>query len=283
MEAAMARAYSLSFLTCLDAPPPAAIRIAAETGYDFIGVRLLPALPGGVAFNLMEDAALFRETTAALADTGMSVFDVEMVRIAPGFSTERYKPFLETCARLGATAILVAGDDDDEARMTASFAAFCEAAHPYGLSADLEFMPQSKVRDAAAATRILTAASQPNGAIIVDALHVSRSHTPLADIRAIPRQWLNYAQICDGPADIPRDLDGLNYAARHERLLPGEGAIDLTALFSSLPADVPVSIEVPNAKRAPALGAREWAARALATSKTVLARVDERRAAAPRP
>ena len=279
----MQRRFSLSFLTCLDAPPPAAIRTAAEAGYDFVGLRLLPAAPGGIAFRLMEEPALLADTLAAANDTGIGVFDIEIVRIGPDFSVEDYKPFLETSARLGARSILVASDDPDEARMVASFAAFCRAAAPYGLSADLEFMPQSQVHDARAALRIVEAAGQPNAAIIVDALHVSRSRTPLSDIAAIPRSRMNYVQICDGPAEIPDTLEDLNHAARRERLLPGDGAIELSGLFATLPPDLPVSVEIPNDKQAPAFGRREWARRALAASKEVLAQADARRAAAAHP
>ena len=89
---------------------------------------------------------------------------------------------------------------------------------------------------------------------------------------------MNYAQICDGPAEIPDTLDGLNHAARRERLLPGYGAIDLVGLFATLPADLPVSVEIPNDNQAPALGAREWARRAVEASKEVLARADARKA-----
>ena len=279
----MQRRFSLSFLTCLDAPPPDAIRTAAEAGYDFIGLRMLPASPRTTAFRLMDEPALLAQTLSALEQTGIQVFDVEIVRIAPDFSAETYKPFIETSARLGARSILVASDDPDEARMTASFAAFCQLAAPYGLSADLEFMPQSQVHDARAALRIVEAAAQPNAAIIVDALHVSRSRTPLGDIAAIPRSRLNYAQICDGPAEIPQTLEGLNHAARRERLLPGDGAIDLVGLFATLPADLPVSVEIPNDMQAPALGAQPWARQALAASKEILARADARRAAAAHP
>ena len=174
--------------------------------------------------------------------------------------------------------MLVAGDDADEARMTASFAALCEAARPFGLSMDLEFMPQSDVHDAAAALRILRGADQPNAAIIVDALHVSRSRTSVATLRTIPPGWMNYAQICDGPAEIPTDRDGLNFAARQARLLPGDGAIDLVSMFAALPADLPISVEVPNQAQAPALGAEEWARQALLRAKQVMARADAFRA-----
>ncbi len=275
----MQRAFSLSFLSCLDSPPPDAIRIAAATGYDFIGLRLLPAMPGGIAYRLMEEPALMTETLAALEDTGLAVFDIEMIRIQPDFAPELYKPLFETGARLGARAVLVAGDDADEARLTASFAALCEAAAPYRLSMDLEFMPQSKVRDARAALRILHAAAQPNAALIVDALHVSRSRTRFDEIASIPRQWLNYAQICDGPAEIPATLDELNHTARHERLLPGDGAIDLVGLFGALPLDLPVAVEIPNDRQAPMLGALEWARRALVMSKAIIAAAEARPAA----
>ena len=280
----MQRRFSLSFLTCLDAPPPAAIRTAAETGYDFVGLRLLPASPGGIAFRLMDDAGALAETRSALDETGIRVFDVEIVRIGPDFSVEAYKPFLRGQRPFGRT--LHPGRQrrpGRRTRMTASFAAFCQAAAPYGLSADLEFMPQSQVHDARAALRILAASDQPNAAIIVDALHVSRSRTPLADIGLIPRACMNYAQICDGPAEIPDTLDGLNHAARQERLLPGDGAIDLVGLFATLPADLPVSVEIPNETQAPALGLRAWARRALEASKEILAQADARRADAMHP
>src|SRR4051812_6868297 len=165
----MHRPFPLPFPPSLAAPPPVAVRFAAEVGYDFVGFRLLPASPGGIAFRLMEEPLLLRETRSAMDATGIRVLDVEIVRIGRDFSIEAYEPFLETSARLGARSILVAGDDPDEARTVASFAAFSEAAAPFGLSADLEFMPQSQVRDVRAALRILAAAGQPNAAVIVDA------------------------------------------------------------------------------------------------------------------
>lgn len=44
------RKFSLAHLTILEAPPPELVRIAARTGYDFVGLRLIPpGLPGEVA------------------------------------------------------------------------------------------------------------------------------------------------------------------------------------------------------------------------------------------
>jgi sugar phosphate isomerase/epimerase len=259
----MTRSYSLSFLTCLGAGPEQAIDAAAHAGYDFVGVRLLPAAPGGIAFPLMEEPARVKDLVQRMQDGGIGLFDVEMIRIGPDFDPFPYLPFLDCAARLGAKTILVAGDDPDEARLADSYARLCEAGAAFGLWLDLEFMPQSELRDLAAALRVLRHADQPNQGIIVDALHVSRSLTSHAELAAIPPHYLHYAQICDGPAEIPTTREALNFAARHERLMPGDGAIDLVGLFNALPAFLPIAVEVPNDKQSAGLTAYEWAKRGL--------------------
>src|SRR4051794_15643560 len=176
----------------------------------------------------MHDVGALADTLARMRDTGVGVFDLEIVRLGAAFRASEFEPFFEVGARLGAKAMLVAGDDPDEGRLTASFAALCEASAPFGLTADLEFMPWTKVPDARTALRIVTGATQANGGVLVDALHYARSSTSLADIAAIPRHRLHYIQICDAPAEVPATTEGLIHTARCERLLPGEGGIDLT-------------------------------------------------------
>ena len=53
----MMRSFSLAALTVLELAPPALIDVAAACGYDHVGIRLLPAVPGGIAYRLMEDEA----------------------------------------------------------------------------------------------------------------------------------------------------------------------------------------------------------------------------------
>lgn len=263
--------YSLAYLTAAPLSPPEALSLAAQLGYGAVGLRALPAAPGGDFSPLIENPALLRETRARIADTGIAVFDVEIIRLGPGFDIDAVRPFLDVCGALGAKAVLVAGDDPDEARLTASFAAFCDAAAPYGLSADLEFMPWTQVPDAKTALRIATAAGRANGGILVDALHAARSATSLADIAALPRTMLNYAQLCDAPAEIPTTVEGLIQTARCERLLPGDGGIDLIGIASALPADLPLSLELPNFGQKEALGIEEWARQALARARSIVA------------
>lgn len=270
----MKRALSLAYLTSAPLMPPEAITLAAELGYQYIGVRILPSAPGGDVQPLIENAAMLGETKARIRDTGVGVFDVEIIRLDADFDIEKFKPFLEVCGELSARAVLVAGDDPDPARLTASFAAFCNAAAPYGLTADLEFMPWTAVNDCRTAQRIVEQAACPNGRILVDALHVARSTTSLADLEALPRALLSYAQICDAPAEIPKSIEGLIHTARVERLLPGDGDICLRDIFAALPVDLPVSIEIPNAVQKEALGIREWVRRAQVMTQALLINLD---------
>ena len=49
--------FSLAALTVLELAPPQLVDVAAACGYDHVGIRLLPATPGGIAYPLMDDEA----------------------------------------------------------------------------------------------------------------------------------------------------------------------------------------------------------------------------------
>ena len=264
-------AFSLAALTVLDLAPPALIDVAAACGYDAVGIRLLPALPGGIAYRLMDDEAGLKETLARLDATGITVADLEVVALRPETEIGSFSAFFETGARLGAKHILVAAYDPDLARFRDRYAAFCEAAAPYGLTADLEFMPWTYVPDLATANSIVAPMGQVNAGILVDALHFDRSKSSLADFAHTPAHRLHYWQLCDGPAERPATSEEMIHAARHERMFPGEGGIDLISLACAMPADITVSIEVPTVELAKTMSAKDRAQRALNAAKDVIA------------
>lgn len=266
----MTRTYSLAQLMALPYSPPQMIQLAADTGCNAAGVRLLPASPGGVHYPLMDDPAMLSETIARMEGTGVQVLDLEVIRLAEDFQVGRFLPFMEAGAKLRAKHILVAGDDTDIERLTASFARLCEAARGFGLSADLEFMPWTAVSNVGIAHRVVAAAAQDNGGVLVDALHFARSASTLDEVAKLPRPWLRYAQICDGAVPGPSTVEGMIHDARCERLLPGEGGIALRDLFEQLPPDLPISIEVPSESRAPSMGYEAWALRAIKATRQML-------------
>lgn len=269
----MSRRYCLSYLT-LELAPPDSIEIAAATGYDCLGVRMMPTLPGGQCFPLMHDAAMMRETQRRLADSPVEVFDIEIAIIDGRTAVEHWLPMLDAAGRIGAKTIIAAGLDPDETRLTDTFAALCDAAAPFGLSINLEFTPWSPLSDLRAATRVAEAAGRPNGEVLVDTIHVARSASTLDDVRAVPAERMSYFQICDCPAEMPDTIEGLLYTARQERLLPGEGGADLAGCINALPRDLLVSVEVPSHSRVAAMGHAEWAKVSLHASRDMMERLD---------
>lgn len=264
----MSRIHSLAYLTSHRCTPPEAVRVAAATGYQFVGLRLWPNAPGAPQQFLIDRPDVLRETQAVMADTGVGIFDVEIIRIGDSFDPHTWDSLYDACAALKAKAILVAGDDTNEARLTENYARLCEVMAPYGLTADLEFMPWTAVKDANTALRVVQNAGMPaNAGILVDALHFGRSTTTLDDIRALPRQLLHYAQICDATAGTHFSTEDMIHTARCARLLPGEGNIDVRGLFAALPADLPVSVEVVHHEREKTADPTQWAATCLAASR----------------
>lgn len=265
------RTYSLAYLTANVSTVSQAIGIAAELGYGFVGLRLQPNGPGAPFQSFIDDAVVQRETLARMADTGVQVFDLEIIRIGEQFDPVVHRPLLEAGAALKARAVLIAADDSNEQRLAHHYAQLCEFMQPYGLTADLEFMPWTGVKDAQAAMRVVKAAGTPkNAGILVDALHFGRSTTSLADIAAIPRELLHYAQMCDAQAGLNFTTEQLIHTARQERLLPGEGNIDVAGLFATLPQDLPVSVEIVNLERSKPIGDKAWAALCLNATQKVL-------------
>ncbi|MDB5575450.1 MAG: xylose isomerase, partial [Bradyrhizobium sp.] len=105
--------FSLAALTVLELAPPALVDVAAACGYQHVGIRLLPATPGGVAYPLMDDVASLKETIARLDATGVTVADLEVVALRPETEIKGFSAFFETGAQLGAKHILVAAYDPE--------------------------------------------------------------------------------------------------------------------------------------------------------------------------
>jgi sugar phosphate isomerase/epimerase len=270
----MTAPLGLAALTVLDTAPLDHMALAERHGFDTVGFRLLPAAPGTTAYPLHEDPAGLREVKARLADSPVELLDVEIIRLGATFDIEQHRCFLEASVELGARAVLVGGDDRDRGRLTASYATLAAACAEHGLVASLEFMPWTAVPDARAAISIVTQADGPGRSVLVDTLHVGRSSTTLDDLRDIPREWIHYAQLCDGSVPVPTTDEELIRHAREERLVPGEGGIDLVGIWSTLPAGTPISIELPNEPLRRAVGTDAWLERLVSAARRTVARAE---------
>ncbi len=268
----MARPVGLAALTVLELSPPAMVTCAAEAGYDCVGLRLIPATREEVHHPIVGETPLVRETARRVRESGIYVLDIEIFRLKPDTQVEDYRPALETGARFGARHALVAGNDADEARLADCFGAFCDLAAEFGLSANLEPMPWTDVKHVAQAARVLAAARRANSGVLVDPIHFDRGGSQPDEIRSLPQDRLRYAQLCDAPAERPVDVQGLLLQARAERLMPGDGGLDLLGILRALPRDIPLSVEVPMQTLAKTVPALERARRMLDKTRVLLQR-----------
>lgn len=262
--------YSLAHLTVLGLSPPLMVAAAAKAGYSHVGLRLNAVTADEPRYPLHRDRALLLETKRALADTGVRVLDVELIRLTPDFDIHEHDALLDVSAELGARHLIAQGADTNLERVIEHFAQLCDAAAKRNLTADIEFVTWTETADLARAAAIVRGAARDNGGLLIDTLHFSRSNEDVAELAKLPRSWFHYVQVCDAPAEPPRTLDGLIYAARNDRMLPGAGGLDLQGILSALPGGIPYSLEIPNTALAKKVGLEECARLALESAEKYL-------------
>ena len=267
------RPISLAHLTVIGLAPPEMIRLAAATGYDAVGLRLLRVTDTSPGYPLHEDPAMLRETRAALDETGIAVQDIEFLRLTPAFDPQAMEPMLQAGAALGARHVICAPYDPDLSRMSDNLAALAALSAPLGIAPVLEFFPWTVLPGLRDAASVVEATGRDDVGLLVDALHFDRSGSLLADLAALPAHRLPFLHLCDAPVAPPYTESQLLFAGREERLPPGAGQIDLAAILRHAPPLVPVALEVPMTAATRAHGPAHVAALALAGARRVLARV----------
>lgn len=236
---------SMAHLCELDTPPAELITAAAAAGLASVGFRIEPAAPGGIEYPL-RTAAEQAEVRRRCNETGVGVLYVELISLSERTVAADHRRLLETGAAIGASRLTVAGDSTDLALVADKLGEICDLAAPLGIAVDLEFMPFRGVRSLADALAVVRECGRSNAHILIDALHIMRSATPVASIRALDPRLVGTFQICDGPLAAPARAD-LVTEARTRRLIPGEGQFPLIDMLDALPAGTPIGVEVPMA------------------------------------
>jgi sugar phosphate isomerase/epimerase len=257
--------------TLNDLHPPDFVRIAKRTGYDAVNLRIFPFQPDAAAANVFADRALLRATVDALAETGMPVYDIEVIRIEEGMRVPDFRDLFEAGAELGARYAVAIGISADEAFVTERLAELAALAEPYGIRLVIEFMMRGGIRTLDAARRIVDATGRDDVGVLVDALHFYRSGATLDALASVDPQRLPYMQIND-----VRDFEQLRDARPVEdvvwkKVLPGEGNLRLRELLQTLPAGIPISIETPGPAEMSLADAEEYARHARACLQGVIA------------
>jgi sugar phosphate isomerase/epimerase len=235
----------VAHLTALELPPPVFVREAARAGFASVGFRIAPATPGSVEYPLKKGTQAQQELRRILQGEGIGLYDVEFVPLTPEVDVPSYAGLLDAAADLGAVSLNVSGDDPDFVRLTHNFAAMCDLAGSFGLRVDLEFMRWRICANLHDALRLVSAASKPNGAILLDCLHLDRSGSQPAELRGVPAGFIRSAQLCDAPSQRPATDAEVIAEAREGRLPPGEGSLPLVETVQALSSEAAFTVEVP--------------------------------------
>jgi len=224
-------------------------RVAAARSGGFAGISLRVRDHARARADGLSDA----DMRAILAEHGVAVAEIEVLSAwRPGVRVGRSAPSADevftVAAAVGARSIcVVEGPGEppplDEAART--FGALCDRAADAGLLLHFEFWPGSAL-DLATCSAILAAADRPNAGLTVDAWHLARTAGGMDLLRALPGERIVALQLCDSPAVSEPEPDYMQ-ATLTQRLVPGEGALDLVGFLRWLRASgstAPLGVEI---------------------------------------
>ncbi len=200
---------------------------------------------------------MLEETIRRMADTGIRVLDVEVIRLGPDITRKDYEALLESGQQLGARFINVMGDDADLDRISDNFAQLTADARPYGLRPLIEPMAYRPIHNLELAVQI--AQRSGGGGVLVDCLHFQRCGDNLTYLRSVDPALLPIIQLCDAPLappiGLPRprwlprgqgtDIPDAQLESRAMRLMPGDGELPVVEILAAMPPGIPVCIEAP--------------------------------------
>ena len=218
--------------------PPEMVRIAADAGYNSVGLWVAPG------DNWHSSTA--GQVAAALRETGLVALDVEVIWLQPGGKPDPlHHEIIAMGGEVGAKNCLIVSSEPDRDTTKHLFEDLCLHAERAGMRACLEYMAITEVKTLDDALDVVNAVDHPAGGILVDPFHHERvGHHP-EKIREIPARWLSYAQLCDMPErGVITDADEYFVDAVDGRLAPGEGSIPLSAMTRALPTNLPISLEI---------------------------------------
>jgi sugar phosphate isomerase/epimerase len=259
---------SLAHLTLLQLSPPELVTVAANAGFDAVGLRLLPAVPGEATYAPLTDRALLTATKRRLDALGVRLLDAEVIRLRPETEPRNYRAFFEAARELDARFVLAISDDDEESRVASNLNGLAALGAEYGLRVVLEFISYFGIRTLASAVRVVTASGA--GGVLLDALHLHRSGGLPADLGRYDVNLFPYVQLCDGPSAPPLPATAVALEGRARRLLPGEGDFPLAGLVASVPQADAFAVEAPSDIRDAAFPPGEVARLAYAAMQRIL-------------
>ncbi len=219
-----------------EATPAQLVECAAQAEFDY----------GGMWVEKDDwTPATTRAIRKHLTDADVRLLDLEVLWIMPGPPDPWLEEMVDIAAELGAANVLCVSSDPDPAGTAAKLQRLVERAAGTSVCINLEFALFTEVRSLDAAMAIMEQVEGGPKGILFDTLHWSRTGTTTQDIANVPLDWINYAQLCDAPAQAP-DLSDPNQIiddAINRRCALGDGGLDAAGMKAALPAGIAFAIE----------------------------------------
>ena len=136
---------------------------------------------------------------------------------------------------LGADKLILGTDGPDQNSVEALDAVahatrkLAEATEDTGVDIAVEFNWSPLVRSLASAVRVAERADHPRVGVLFDTAHYHVTPTKLGDVNEKSVRYIKHVHVNDMP-DKPADLTHKDY----DRVLPGEGALDLPGIIGAL-------------------------------------------------
>ncbi len=236
---------SLEPMTLMDVGARETVDIAAQLGCEYVSMVLHEPVPALPCDPIVADLTLRRETAQAMRATGVKLSNIECFNLTPAIQPSDLAAGLECGHELGArTATAILSPNDDRADALAKYQRLCDMAAELNIRVNVEFFMSSRsmttLPDAIAFARD---SGRANAGVTIDVLHLFRTGSSVANLKAMDPDLIGAVQLSDGPSTI--DHEGHVIEAGKERLAPGAGAFPLRAVLELIPPSVIVGIEVP--------------------------------------
>ena len=158
----MSKFFSLAYLTLPNTHPVDQIEIAAQCGYEGVGLRTISQhLPGEPDYALA-NGRMFQMVRAALERTGVRLMDIELARVADGVDVMSYEKEFALGAELGAKYAIASVWSADRDFSRVQFEKMCDLADKYGMKLNLEFVPFSNIPGLTEALAWMDLMDRPN-------------------------------------------------------------------------------------------------------------------------
>ncbi|WP_373488600.1 sugar phosphate isomerase/epimerase family protein [Blastomonas sp.] len=209
---------------------------AVAAGWPAVGIWVEPAT---------WTSAIAADVRRRVEDAGVIVLDVEVIWLKPGADDPDHLRIIDAGEAIGARNVLVVSSDPDPQATADKLARLVKHAASAKMRVCLEFAAFTEVKSLAAALDIIARSHSDTG-LLIDPLHFARTGATPDMLRGINPHRLPYAQFCDAAATGPaaENVPAIIEEALDLRLDVGQGALPLKALLDTMPAQIPLSIEL---------------------------------------